>query len=392
MKKTLVALATLSAIGSAFADIDIAGGIKMYGVLDQAAMRQSWLSSTDATVANAAKNLSSSQSGLFAASSTSRLGFRGNRDLGNDTKALFQIEMEIAAQNNSDQDTGYKTRGLMPPKNRGTFVGIENKNNGSLRLGTQETTAYETFAMDVNGRVEYKPQVWRYTTSNSTQDRSGHSLKFTTAEYAGFTGSVMYAPKQQADAAKDANAKNTPQFSSMGLKYVNGQAQVAYVRDREVDRSSATAGAYRMPGDQYEGLRNGPEGTESKYAAGSAASALTRNILGASYDFGAAKLVYIYTDASVPGDTTKGGKLTTSTFGVRVPLDQFAFAASYGNGSYATTDNTINGNVTDTTLGAYYNFDKSTTAYFLYSNSTHTYKTNPAGYTRATAVGLKYVF
>ena len=386
MKKTLVALATLSVVGSAFADIDIAGGIKMYGVLDQAAMRQSWLSSRTPA------NVSSSQSGLFAATSTSRLGFRGNRDLGNDTKALIQIEIEIVPQNNSDQDTGYKTRGLMPPKNRGTFVGIENKNNGSIRLGTQETTAYETFAMDVNGRVEYKPQVWRYTTSNSTQDRSGHSLKLTTAEYAGFTGSVMYAPKQQADTAKDGNAKNTPQYSSMGLNYHKDQVRVAYVRDREVDRSSATAGAYRMPGDQYEGLRNGAEGTESKYATGSAAAALTRNILAASYDFGAAKLVYIYTDASVPGPAKTGGKLTTSTFGVRVPVDQFAFAASYGNGSYATTDNSVNGNITDTTLGAYYNFDKSTTAYFLYSNSTHTYIAQTSGFTRATAVGLKYVF
>ena len=35
MKKTLVALATLSAIGSAFADVDVSGGIKLYGVLDQ---------------------------------------------------------------------------------------------------------------------------------------------------------------------------------------------------------------------------------------------------------------------------------------------------------------------------------------------------------------------
>jgi len=237
MKKTLVALATLSVVGSAFADIDIAGGIKMYGVLDQAAMRQSWLSSRTPA------NVSSSQSGLFAASSTSRLGFRGNRDLGNDTKALIQIEIEIVPQNNSDQDTGYKTRGLMPPKNRGTFVGIENKNNGSIRLGTQETTAYETFAMDVNGRVEYKPQVWRYTTSNSTQDRSGHSVKLTTAEYEGFTGSAMYAPRQQADTVLDTNAAITPQFSSIGLNYHKDKIRVAYVRDREVSRGGTTAGS-----------------------------------------------------------------------------------------------------------------------------------------------------
>ena len=44
MKKTLVALATLSAIGSALADVDVSGGIKLYGVLDQALMTQDWSS------------------------------------------------------------------------------------------------------------------------------------------------------------------------------------------------------------------------------------------------------------------------------------------------------------------------------------------------------------
>ena len=35
MKKSLVALATMSVVASAFADVDVSGGVKMYGVLDQ---------------------------------------------------------------------------------------------------------------------------------------------------------------------------------------------------------------------------------------------------------------------------------------------------------------------------------------------------------------------
>ena len=40
MKKTLVALATFSAIGSALADVDVSGGIKLYGVLDESIQSQ----------------------------------------------------------------------------------------------------------------------------------------------------------------------------------------------------------------------------------------------------------------------------------------------------------------------------------------------------------------
>jgi len=396
MKKTLVALATLSAIGSAFADVDVSGGIKLYGVIDQAAMKQSWSSSEKISTTTA-----SSQSGLFAASSTSRLGVRGKRDLGNETNALFQIEIELVPQNNSDQDTGYKTRGLMPPKNRGTFVGLENPKNGSIRLGTQETSAYELFAMDVNGRVEYKPQVWRYTTSNSTQDRTGHSVKLTSPTVSGFTAAVMYAPKQQPDIAKDSNSKTTPNYNSFGLNYANEEIKVSFVRDREFDKSSATAAQYRMPGDQYEGLRNTIEGFETPYASGGKSAPLIRNILGASYDFKTAKVVYMYADSSITGDGAAGGKLSTSTFGVRVPLDNFAFAISYGTGSYSNNLSSgvsgyRSGSVTDTTFGAYYNFDKSTSTYILYSNSTHVATaaatTYGGGFTRAAAVGLKYVF
>ena len=65
MKKTLVALATLSVVGSAFADVDVSGGIKMYGVIDQAVTSQDL---TDPNVANRSMNYTS----LFAAAATSR--------------------------------------------------------------------------------------------------------------------------------------------------------------------------------------------------------------------------------------------------------------------------------------------------------------------------------
>ncbi|NDC62259.1 MAG: hypothetical protein EBZ60_09695, partial [Betaproteobacteria bacterium] len=75
MKKSLVALATLSVVGTAFADVDVSGGIKLYGVLDQAVTNQTL---TDPSVASR----SSTYTSLFASSATSRFGVKGNRDLG----------------------------------------------------------------------------------------------------------------------------------------------------------------------------------------------------------------------------------------------------------------------------------------------------------------------
>ena len=134
MKKTLVAMATLSVISSAFADVDVSGGIKMYGLLDQSVQSQKLVDSNSTT-------LGKNYDGMFAAGATSRLGIKGTRDLEGGTKAEFQIELQIVP------DTP-KGGVVSTTANRGTFVGLQNKDAGTVRLGTQETIAYETFAFD----------------------------------------------------------------------------------------------------------------------------------------------------------------------------------------------------------------------------------------------------
>lgn len=379
MKKSLVALAALSAI-SAFADVDVSGGIKLYGVLDQAYMTQSWASS-------AAAPAYYTNSGMFAAGATSRLGVKGSRDLGNDFKGIFQIEIELNPDSNADQG------GLLPQKNRGTFVGLERKNVGSIRLGTQETTAYELFAMDVNGRVEYKPQVWRYTASKGQQDRAGNAIKLTSEEFSGFKASFMTAPAE--DGLSTGNTALA--FKSFGLNFHQENIRAAVV----LDSINNQAGEYRMPGSPYEGLtvpevknasgdktQTGNQGGKTTYAAATPGLTLDRKIAAFSYDAGVAKLVWIYADSG-----NSKGSLSTNTFGVRVPYNDYAFAVSYGSGSYQNnvTASTY-GTVSDTTLGAYYNFDKSTSFYMLTSKATNQLASYAKGYTNSTAIGLQYKF
>ncbi len=364
-------MATLSLIGSAFADVDVSGGVKMYGVIDQGLTSQSYQVS-NGTIAN--------YQGLYAAAATSRLGFKGTRDLGDGFKADFLAEIQLEPQSST----------MLPSKNRSAWVGITNTDVGTIRLGTQETTAYEVFALDVNGRVEYKPQLWRYTTTNvaylggttsndiGTQDRANQAIKVISKEIAGFTAHAMV--NFDAASKADTTAYISSTFTSLGLKYNSEKIKAAYVYDQLTNAD----GSWYLPGVSSGQLASKTGAT--KWAAASASNPLTRNILVASYDFGSFTGSYIMANASVSGS----GSMSTNTFGVSVPYDKFKFALSYGSGAIdSTTYTTVNGTLTDTTFGTYYNFDKSTQAYLLYSNSTYS---DVTGVSKTVAVGARYNF
>jgi len=372
MKKTLVVLATLSVASSAFADIDVSGGIKMYGVIDQAVTSQDL---TDPSV----KARSTNYTSLFAASATSRLGFKGTRDLGNGVKGRIQAEIQVEPDNATQ----------LPSKNRGTFVGISKESLGEVILGTQETTAYEIFGMDVNGRVEYKPQVWRTTTSADTQDRANNSLKYVSPSFAGIT---VHAMRGFADTTNSASA-----FTSAGLKYNDEKIKAAFV----VDQLTNNSGSYKFAGlvNAGPGKEGGTYTSSALVYAGSSSASITRNIGSISYDFGVASVNYLY--AKSYNSTKNAGSLTTHTAGIKIPYESFTFAASYGAGtidSYTTAGSGLatagDATIKDTTFGVYYNLDKSTSFYLLGSNST---MATGGGYVQAgknvtTAIGARYNF
>jgi len=395
MKKTLVALAAFSVASGAFADVDVSGGIKMYGVIDQAAMSQRVTSANDGT--------SGSYSGLFAANATSRLGFKGNRDLMNGTKGIFQVEIQL------DPDTST----LLPTKNRTAFVGLQDSNAGTIALGTMETAAYETFGMDVNGRVEYKPQVWRSTTSTSLQDRANNSIKYISPEFSGVTLHLQQSFHEQIStgAATGTTANTYAAISSIALKYHKDELKAAYVRD--VTRNA-------LLGAKFGGLTNdGPWSSNSTglyyyggYSSTTAESSSTvavansvkRDIASVSYDFGNFAVNYLYARSYMGG--AYAGSLSTNTVGIKVPLDKFTVAVSYGSGSMnsyyssavasdtsttAPAGRAKDGNIGDLTVGVYYNFDKSTSMYFLGSQSTSTVGKYD-GSSQSLAFGARYNF
>jgi hypothetical protein len=143
--------------------------------------------------------------------------------------------------------------------------------------------------------------------------------------------------------------------------------------------------------------------------ASSTTKPLQRAFASVSYDMGVAKVNYIFGGAYTEGK----GQVITNTVGIRVPMDQWTVALSAGMGNYTNADGnngtaTIAGKLSDTTLGAYYSFDKSTTAYLLTSvgrntpsisttyaqnggeGSTQVFTSGVTGKSQTTAVGLRY--
>ena len=375
MKNILVVLFGMAIAGQALADVDVAAGVKLYGVLDQAVQSQALTDSISTTAGQ-------KYVGMYAAVSTSRLGVRAERDLGGSTKAHIQIEIELKPD---------KAKGLLSTtSNRGNFVGLSGK-AGTVRMGTQETMAYETFAMDANGRTEYKPQLWRLTQTKgdavSQGDRAGNSVKYITPSFSGFTGHALAA-----------FGEGNTRYQSLAIKYQQDKIKAVLVRDSTDNAKGklCAPGTNCTDGVAYDGSTVG--NSNSLVWGGSDTDKVFRNIAAASYDLGPAVLNYIYAKAYTTANN-KVGSLTTHTVGVKVPVDAFTFALSAGTGtldSYTTASASSltagDAKLADTTLGAYYAFDKSTSAYFVGSLTRIGSQSVQAGSVKTANIGLQYKF
>lgn len=130
MKKTLIALATMSALtGVAQAQ----SNVTIYGVVD-AAVRTANHQNADGG------RLRSVDNGLLQGS---RLGFKGQEDLGNGLKAVFQLESGFNINNGTEGQNG----GAF---SRIATVGLSDATYGTLTIGRQNSLAYDTIlATDV---------------------------------------------------------------------------------------------------------------------------------------------------------------------------------------------------------------------------------------------------
>jgi predicted porin len=142
MKKSLFALAAIGAVaGTAQAQ----SSVTVYGVIDMG------YAGSNARVANqpgATYSVANTNTAFISdgAESTSRLGFKGNEDLGGGLSAFFTFEQKVTPDGTAGLFNGTAGDGT-----RQAFVGLKKNGVGQFAFGTQYTTIFNAVAQSDPG-------------------------------------------------------------------------------------------------------------------------------------------------------------------------------------------------------------------------------------------------
>ncbi len=373
MKKTLIALAAVVATG-AFAQ----STVTLYGNVDIGYGAHKTTSRDGTAFTKSSGVMDGSWAG-------SRLGFRGEEDLGGGLKAEFTLEQGI----NPTSNNGFNQRvasgahqladatgtAFAASNNRQSFLGLKG-GFGSVRVGYQYTNSYDVVAFQGYSLSEFQGGNYQNQThANGTRANaityispafSGVTLK---AQFGSGTGRSTAESNAAANIGGSTNTltKNNNQYTSLMAAYANGPLSVAYAYSKADLDTSAAASAQTAP--------------------------VSHNI-GASYNLGMAIVSATFgnlQDGAALESTTKGQQ-----FSVKVPVGSFELLASTGKATKTTVGTA--GKVTDSKgsmLGVNYVLSKRTNAYALWGS-----EKNEAVATAATAgykdtktvVGLRHTF
>jgi len=263
MKKTLIALAALASV-SAFAQ----SSVTLYGVVDAGVYKQG--STTAATVDG---------------NGGSRLGVKGEEDLGGGLKSTFAIESAVDLAGGASALTG----------NRGATVGLKGS-FGSVDVGTKNLGVgfYTTAAVETTGTANYGVAGYAGGARNTVP-----SVQYTSPTMNGLTVRASYAMADNNSGA----SKN-----AIGAVYALGGLTVAAAR---TDNGATASGTDKFYGAKYN---FGPAAVHFTSIDANGTKATT---YGLTAPMGAASLFVDYKNAKTGNDTTIIGgtyNLSKSTF------------------------------------------------------------------------------
>lgn len=245
MKKSIIALAAASALASsAFAQ----SNVTVYGVADVGAAYSK--DSGTGPVANTTSGITSSLM------QQSFVGIKGSETLGNGLKAVFAVEQ------------GFDTSGAGAVA-RNQFVGVESK-YGTVKLGRLETTSsVYTKRFDAMGSSAF---------SSQNVFSSGVSEQFSnsTASYQGAAGKFGFGATYSSDGSTDVTGVTNKQA------YGNGVTQEqTYSANASYANGGFAAGYVYTKGENIGRVTTVNSDADA-------------HLIGASYDFGVAKIVGSY--------------------------------------------------------------------------------------------------
>ena len=385
MKKSLFAVAAVTAFAGA---AQAQSSVTVYGLIDygyqSGYQRNATGQGTAATVTN--QNTSG-----FAGNgeSTSRLGFRGNEDLGGGASAFFTIETAL----NTDIGGSFSTSNS---GNRQSFVGLGKKGLGTASIGVQYTPVHEAASVtdagglnNVNGNVIYdrtggygaatgqttagsgltapSTNASGMGTNTSYTVRSNNALVLKSENISGFTAKALLV-----QGGKDSNGGNLNGVAVQSTTTTVDNSGWGLGADYTWKKLYVTA-AYQSFYNQTLGGGAFAPGYNGAVTTPGVNSRDNQQYYAATYDFGVVKAFAQYVNRKVTNIVTSTNYVSRSAqqIGVRAPITPAVQVwASAGTGSInANGSNYTPSKFNGWQLGTDYALSKRTNLYAIYGQT-----------------------
>ncbi|HEZ8417586.1 TPA: porin [Neisseria gonorrhoeae] len=324
MKKSLIALTLAALPVAATADVTLYGAIKA-GV------------QTYRSVEHREGKVVGVGTGSEISDFGSKIGFKGQEDLGNGLKAVWQLEQGASV---AGTNTGWG--------NKQSFVGLKG-GFGTIRVGSLNSPLKNTGA-NVNAweSGKYTGELLEISKMAGREHRY-LSARYDSPEFAGFSGSVQYAPKDNSGSNGESyhvglNYRNSgffAQYAGLFQRYGEGTKKIEYYDDQTY---------YSMPSLFVEKLQ------VHRLVGGYDNNALYVSVAAQQQD---AKL-YGATRVNSHNSQTEVAATAAYRFGNVTPRVSYAhgFKGTVDDANHDNTDNTYD----QVVVGAEYDFSKRTSA------------------------------
>jgi predicted porin len=446
MKKSLFAVAAATAFtGAAQAQ----SSVTVYGILDvgytggNATVNSRNTSNVGSTSSQTVSRISNSME------SGSRLGFRGNEDLGGGTSAQFTFEVGIQPAGNAGSNpdgtaAGATGAGTWNPNVRQAFVGLSQKGMGQVRVGTQNSLFWEQAGSNTTGQLAqtfgsmlapttdgafFNTTVLSATATSivngaalgSYTSRTTNTINFRTERMAGVVVKGSYTLSNQNSNQTSPNAGNANWGASGG--YTGGtsnQSGYQAALDWNIQKANIQASYASFKSENpYGSLTAACSATASAGCASSTVSTAggvtawgtgtqgnnvidNQTLITASYDFGILRAYVGWTDRKMTSvlNSNQYAKRTAQEIGVRgYATKTIEYWGSVGNGRYSSMGSATvanpTANITGYQLGSNYWMSKRTNLYAIYganSTSNTTSATIGAANINQYSVGVRHTF
>jgi len=417
MKKSLFALAAVGAFAGA---AQAQSSVTVYGIMDVG------FTGGQARANNARETVNRFSNSM---ESGSRLGFRGNEDLGGGLSAQFVFELGINPAGDNMSNT-------WTPNIRQGFVGLSNKGMGNLRVGTQNTLFWEQAGANTTGQLAQTAGSMLAPTSVGTfYGAAGQNLSSDTVATNNL-GSGSFSPAYTVRTANtlriatermsgvmlkaaytlsDSNSSSLPARGTgadtsgyrAGTNNQNGwQAALDWNIAKANIQASYASFLSENPYGNMVGSFNSNGGAPQVTQAG-IAQAWTptggvnvrdnQTLITASYDFGILKAFAGWTDRKVTSTVNANNfaKRSAQEIGVRGYVTKTIEGwASVGNGRYSAYGaNSPTANITGYQVGSNYWMSKRTNLYAIYGqNGTASTSANAAMNVSQYSLGVRHTF